>query len=177
VPKPEWPRFGIAWQPRSDALMGCRCEPQRSETATGQPQSLATVIGSSDSPDISISNAASCRSILAGILPRSDGSLLGPAAQRTLLLPDRSLPHASGEETLLAADDVAIDRCRPHGGMAEPFLNEMRRHVGLEGMHSEPMPQSLRHRACTNYSGNRHHLLHPSPCRSSAPAPDASVTG
>ena len=82
-------------------------------------------------------------------------------------------PHASRERALLRADHVAIDRGRLERRMAQPSLNEMRRHVRLKGFHTEAVPQAFRHGGGASDAGRRHNLLHMAPGRRAAPAPEA----
>jgi hypothetical protein len=82
-------------------------------------------------------------------------------------------PHAGRERALLGADHIAIDRGRLERRMAQPSLNEMLRHVRLKGFDTETMPQAFRHGGRASDASRRHDLLHMTPGRGAAPAPEA----
>src|ERR1022692_2955788 len=55
--------------------------------------------------------------------------------------------------------------------MAEPALDQVRWHVGLEGVHAESMAQALGHGGRPGDVGRRHDGLDVSPRRRTAPVP------
>ena len=73
------------------------------------------------------------------------------------------------------ADHIAINRCRPQRGVAEPALHQVRRDIGLEGIHAEAVPQSLGRGVRAGDIGRRHDHLDPPPGGRAAPAPEPVV--
>lgn len=59
--------------------------------------------------------------------------------------------------------------------MPEPALHQMRRHVGLEGVHAEAVAQPFRHRGRAADLGGSHDFLDAPPRGRPAPTPDSAV--